>query len=75
MLGTIEGTPADRRGTAFGVFNLVNSVALLGNGVAFGWLWERIGSTGAFLAIALGAVAALPAVALLGSRLGNAAAR
>jgi MFS family permease len=74
MLVSLSVAP-DRRGTAFGVFSLVNSVVLLANGVAFGWLWERIGPGGAFLAIGLGAVAALPAVAVLGRRLPVAAGR
>jgi MFS family permease len=36
-------TPADLRGTAFGVFNLVCGVALLIASVLAGWLWDAMG--------------------------------
>ena len=35
--------PADLRGTAFGVFNLVCGVALLAASVLAGWLWQAFG--------------------------------
>jgi MFS family permease len=35
--------PADLRGTAFGVFNLVCGVALLIASVLAGWLWDTFG--------------------------------
>ena len=35
--------PADLRGTAFGVFNLVCGAALLAASVIAGWLWDAFG--------------------------------
>jgi MFS family permease len=35
--------PADLRGTAFGLFNLVCGIALLVASVLAGWLWEAFG--------------------------------
>ncbi len=35
--------PADLRGTAFGVFNLVCGIALLAASVLAGWLWDTFG--------------------------------
>ena len=35
--------PADLRGTAFGVFNLVCGVALLVASILAGWLWDAVG--------------------------------
>ena len=35
--------PADLRGTAFGVFNLVCGIALLIASVLAGWLWDTFG--------------------------------
>ena len=58
----VAGTaPADLRGTAFGVFNLVSGIALLVASVVAGALWEVAGPRGTFLA---GAV--FTAVALVG---------
>ena len=42
--------PADLRGTAFGVFNLVCGVALLAASVLAGWLWEAFGPSFTFYA-------------------------
>ena len=42
--------PADLRGTAFGVFNLVSGVALLIASALAGLLWEAIGPAATFLA-------------------------
>ena len=53
--------PADLRGTAFGVFNLLSGVALLAASALAGWLWDQVGASVTFYA---GAVFA--AVALLG---------
>jgi MFS family permease len=50
--------PADRRGTAFGVFNLATGVALLAASVLAGVLWEAIGPSATFLAGAAFAIAA-----------------
>jgi MFS family permease len=53
--------PADLRGTAFGIFNLVSGVALLAASVLAGWLWDALGAQFTFYA---GAV--LTAVAWIG---------
>lgn len=45
-----DTAPADRRGTAFGVFNLVTGVALLLASLLAGALWEAIGPQATFLA-------------------------
>ena len=42
--------PADLRGTAFGVFNLVCGVALLAASVLAGWLWDAFGAPFTFYA-------------------------
>ena len=42
--------PADLRGTAFGVFNLVCGGALLVASVVAGWLWEAVGPQFTFYA-------------------------
>ncbi|MBF6024910.1 MFS transporter [Lysobacter niastensis] len=40
--------PAEHRGTAFGVFNLVSGLALLAASVLAGWLWDRHGPAWTF---------------------------
>jgi MFS family permease len=52
LLATLvaEAAPAELRGTAFGVFNLVTGVALLFASVIAGSLWDIEGPKGAFLA-------------------------
>jgi MFS family permease len=42
--------PADLRGTAFGVFNLVCGIALLVASALAGWLWQQYGPAVAFYA-------------------------
>src|SRR6185295_14079966 len=42
--------PADLRGTAFGVFNLVCGIALLAASVLAGWLWDTFGPDFTFYA-------------------------
>jgi MFS family permease len=54
-----DGTPAERRGTAFGVFNLVCGVAMLPASVVAGMLWDRYGAAATFLSGAAFAVIAL----------------
>ncbi|HZP88811.1 MAG TPA: MFS transporter [Burkholderiales bacterium] len=54
-------TPAELRGTAFGVFNLITGLALLAASVIAGFLWDRIGAQAMFLTGAL-----LAAIALAG---------
>jgi MFS family permease len=40
--------PAERRGTAFGWFNLTAGVMLLPASLVFGWLWQGVSSWAAF---------------------------
>ena len=42
--------PADLRGTAFGVFNLICGLALLVASVLAGWLWDTFGPSFTFYA-------------------------
>jgi MFS family permease len=44
-----DSAPPDRRGTAFGIFNLATGLALLAASVAAGWLWAEFGASAAFL--------------------------
>ena len=57
-----EAVPAELRGTAFGVFNLVTGVAMLAASVIAGALWQGLGADATFLAGA--GFAALAAVCL-----------
>ena len=57
-----DTAPAELRGTAFGMFNLVSGVALLAASVIAGELWDRIGPDGTFLAGALFTLVALAAL-------------
>ncbi|HYH38582.1 MAG TPA: MFS transporter [Azospirillum sp.] len=54
-----DGAPPDRRGTAFGVFNLVTGVALLAASVLAGALWSATGPAATFWAGAGFSAAAL----------------
>ncbi len=45
-----DAAPEDRRGTAFGLFNLVSGVVLLAASVIAGVLWDRIGAPATFYA-------------------------
>lgn len=45
-----DTAPADLRGTAFGLFNLVSGVAMLLASAIAGLLWEQLGSQATFLA-------------------------
>jgi MFS family permease len=45
-----DTAPAELRGTAFGVFNLVAGVAMLVASVLAGWLWDAYGPPATFLA-------------------------
>ncbi|MBC3881443.1 MFS transporter [Undibacterium sp. LX40W] len=51
--------PADLRGTAFGMFNLVSGVCLLVASLIAGLLWENLGAKFTFLAGAIFATASL----------------
>jgi len=68
-----DTAPAELRGTAFGIFNLVSGGALLMASVIAGGLWSEFGAPAPFLAGAL--FAALAAVGLLLYRPSAAAAR
>ncbi len=61
--------PADLRGTAFGVFNLVSGLALLLASVLAGLLWDTLGAGWTFGAGA--AISALAVLALAGWRPGR----
>lgn len=69
-----DATPADYRGTGFGVFSLISGLALLVASTVAGFMWDRLGShltfeTGAALSlVTLLAVALLPAQAAARSR-------
>lgn len=56
-----QHAPADLRGSAFGLFNLVTGAAMLAASVIAGVLWDRMGATATFLG---GAGFAMSAVAL-----------
>jgi MFS family permease len=58
-----DGTPAERRGTAFGVFNLVSGIAMLASSVVAGMLWDSYGAGASFLTGAAFAVIALAGLA------------
>ena len=58
-----DAAPEDLRGSAFGLFNLVQGVMLLLASVLAGLLWDVAGAPGTFLAGAACALAALPALA------------
>lgn len=45
-----SAAPAERRGTAFGLFNLVSGIALLVSSVGAGELWDRVGAPATFYA-------------------------
>ena len=64
-----DHAPADLRGSAFGVFNLMTGVAMLFASVIAGLVWDRFGANATFLvgagfaAVALLIAAQLKAVA------------
>jgi MFS family permease len=68
LLATLvaDVAPAELRGTAFGMFNLVTGIALLAASVIAGGLWDLAGPAGTFLAGA--AFAGLALVGLLALR-------
>jgi MFS family permease len=51
LLATLiaDNSPAELRGTAFGMFNLLTGAALLVSSVIAGVLWDRIGAQATFL--------------------------
>ena len=54
-----NSAPEDRRGTAFGVFNLASGIAMLAASVIAGALWEYVGPASTFWAGAVLAAASL----------------
>lgn len=52
LLATLvaDAAPAELRGTAFGMFNLVTGIALLFASVLAGFLWDQVGPQATFLA-------------------------
>jgi MFS family permease len=54
-----ETAPADLRGTAYGVFNLMSGIAMLAASVVAGLLWDRLGAPSTFHAGAAFSVIAL----------------
>lgn len=58
----------DRRGTAFGWYNLVLGALALPAGLLFGGVWQALGSAAAFLMGSVLAIAALAALALAAPR-------
>jgi MFS family permease len=56
--------PADLRGTAFGLFNLVSGLALLAASALAGWLWDVYGPTLTFYAGAVFSMLALAGLVL-----------
>jgi MFS family permease len=54
-----DTAPAELRGTAFGVFNLITGVALLLSSLAAGVLWDGLGAPAMFVAGAVVAAVAL----------------
>jgi MFS family permease len=54
-----DTTPADLKGTAFGLFNLASGLALLLASVIAGWLWQEFGAAVTFYAGAGFSVVAL----------------
>ncbi|MCP5180599.1 MAG: MFS transporter [Pseudomonadales bacterium] len=61
-----DAAPADLRGTAYGMFNLVSGGAMLAASVLAGVLWDTLGSAATFLGG--GAFAAITLLALLTRR-------
>jgi MFS family permease len=63
-----DTVPAERRGTAFGVFNLVTGLAALAASVIAGALWHAVGAPATFLVGATPAALALLALPLAARR-------
>ncbi|HZS64217.1 MAG TPA: MFS transporter [Xanthobacteraceae bacterium] len=64
-----DTSPAELRGTAFGMFNLLTGVAMLLASVIAGALWDVIGPDGTFFAGALFTALALAALPILRRRI------
>ena len=66
-----DTAPADLRGTAFGMFNLISGVALLVASGLAGLLWDRLGASATFGAGMLFATLALAGVLVQAARQGR----
>lgn len=73
LLATLiaESAPAELRGTAFGVFNLVTGIALLVASIVAGALWDMTGPKGTFLAGAACTMVTLAGLFIVRVRLGD----
>ena len=71
LLATLvaDAAPAELRGTAFGMFNLLGGLALLAASIVAGALWDATGPKGTFLAGAAFTVLALAGLAAIRGRL------
>jgi MFS family permease len=54
-----DTAPADKRGSAFGFFNLFSGIAMLFSSILAGWLWQSHGSAFTFYASAIFALLSL----------------
>jgi MFS family permease len=63
-----DTAPANLRGTAFGMFNLVCGVSMLVASGLAGWLWDRLGAPGTFVAGMVFGALALAGLALRNGR-------
>ena len=66
-----EAAPADLRGTAFGLFNLVSGIAMLIASVVAGALWVDLSPAATFLVGAALCVLALAGILLVPARFRN----
>jgi MFS family permease len=73
LLATLvaETAPAELRGTAFGMFNLISGLALLAASVIAGALWDLSGPQGTFLAGAAFALLTVLGLLRIRARLGK----
>jgi len=70
-----DTTPAELRGTGFGMFNLVSGVAMLAASIVAGALWDALGPSGTFFAGALFTGVALAALPLARRRAASVTSR
>ncbi len=77
LLSTLvaDAAPAELRGTAFGVFNLISGLALLAASIIAGGLWDLAGPEGTFLGGAAFTAIALTGLVTLRGRFATATAR
>jgi len=64
-------SPAQLRGSAFGLFNLLTGLAMLAASVVAGLLWDRLGAEATFIAgagFAIGAAALVVALSAIARR-------